>query len=88
MLRLIIMYIIRCNIRRFDTSDYVIDNVHDILLINKKIELDKGRKKRREFIRLEEKIYTHYYMHMYIIRMMQKKYIKDNVVIKSITFEN
>jgi len=54
--------IIKCNISKFDTSNYAIDNAHDIPLANKKVpDLMKDKNNgaiMTKFIKLRAKIYA------------------------------
>jgi len=85
--------IMKCNVSRFDTSDYAIDNVYGIPLINKKVPglmKDENNSAMTEFVGLRAK--------MYALRVDGKKDtkkdvkdvkdVKNNVVVRSIIFDD
>jgi len=84
------MYMKSWSANRFDTSDYAVDNVYDIPLVNKKVPgLTKDESNdaiMTEFVGLKAK--------MYALRVTGKedtkkvKGVKSNVVAKSITFDD
>jgi len=82
--------IMKCDISRFDTSDYAVDNAYDFPLVNKKVPgLMKDENNgaiMTEFVGLRVK--------MYALRVDGKKDtkkvkgIKSNIVVKWITFDD
>jgi len=84
--------VVKCDINRFDTSDYAIDNqyVYDIPLVNKKIpDLMKDENNgviMTEFVGLRAKMYA---LHVDGKKDIKKaKDVKSNIVAKSITFND
>jgi len=74
------------DINRFNTSDYAIDNAYSILLANKNvpnlIKVENDGAIMTEFIGLRTKLYN------LCIDGKKVEGVKNNVVAKSITFDN
>jgi len=81
------MFTVKCDIARFDTSDYPADNVYGMPLANKKVPglmKDENYGAMIEFVGLRAKMYA-----MRVNGKKDTKKMKDkNYVVRTITFDD